>query len=53
MPKTTQEVYEKIFKPLKRRSLDYGFNFEPKFAYLDFGIGAIKALEKILSNFIH
>jgi len=50
-PKRTQEVYEKIFKVLKRKSMDYGFNFEPKSAYLDFEIGTINSLEKIVSNF--
>ncbi|CAF2694340.1 unnamed protein product [Rotaria sp. Silwood2] len=49
-PKRLQEVYEKIFQVLKRKSLDYGFNFEPKCAYLDFEIGTINTLEKIFSS---
>jgi hypothetical protein len=50
-PKRTQEVYEKIFKTLKRKSTDFGFNFEPKLIYLDFEIATILAAEKIVRIF--
>ena len=51
-PKRTQEVYEKIFKVLRKKSEEYGFNFEPQRAYLDFEIGTINALEKMVIHFV-
>jgi hypothetical protein len=49
-PKRTQDVYEKIFNVLKKKSIEYGTKFEPRCAYLDFEIGTINALEKAVSN---
>ncbi|CAF1360767.1 unnamed protein product [Adineta ricciae] len=46
-PKRTQGVCEKIFKFLMRKSMEFGFNFEPKCAYLDFELATINALEKM------
>ena len=48
-PKKTQNVYEKIFKVLKRKATDLGWNLAPQHAYLDFEVGAINALEKVVS----
>lgn len=48
-PKKTQDVYEKIFKVLKRKANEFGWNLAPQHAYLDFEVGAINALEKVVS----
>ena len=45
-PKKTQEVYEKIFKVLKKKAVEYGCQLKPQQVYLDFESGAINALEK-------
>ncbi|CAF2592455.1 unnamed protein product [Rotaria sp. Silwood2] len=51
-PKREEEVYEKIFKVLKRKSIEYGVKLEPKYAYADFESGTINALEKVFPDII-
>jgi hypothetical protein len=42
-------VYEKIFKVLIKKSTEYGLKLEPQYGYLDFEIGTINALKRIVS----
>ncbi|CAF1354279.1 unnamed protein product [Rotaria magnacalcarata] len=49
-PKRVQEVYEKILKILKQKSIEYGTKFEPQYVYSDFESGEMGALKNLFPN---
>ncbi|CAF3896538.1 unnamed protein product [Rotaria sordida] len=45
--KEPKKFMKKNFQSFKKKSTDFGLKFEPQYAYLDFEVGTINALEKI------
>ncbi|CAF0848187.1 unnamed protein product [Didymodactylos carnosus] len=48
--KRNQDVYKKIFNVLKTKANEFGGRFEPQYAYLDFEVGTINALENLFPD---